>query len=53
MESHFGLYLPVSAPGLGEWALVTAIGLAGTLVGMIPAWRAYRYSLADGLIVRT
>jgi len=26
--------------------------LSATLAGLIPAYRAYRYSLADGLIIR-
>ena len=29
--------------------VVAAVVAAGALVGLLPAWRAYRASLADGL----
>ena len=28
------------------------VGLAGVLIGLIPAYRCYRYSLADGMTIR-
>jgi putative ABC transport system permease protein len=52
VEQQFGLYLrwqgfePVHALYLG---LVLAASL---LIGLIPAWRAYRNTLADGLSIR-
>ncbi len=49
---RFGLYLPPGLPGAGEWRLLGALLLAGLLVGLIPAWRGYRNSLADGLSTR-
>lgn len=52
LQSHYGLYLPFSAPTLYEWKLLAAVLLAGVLMGAIPAWRAYRQSLADGLNIR-
>src|SRR5690554_5517736 len=52
LQSHFGLNLPLSAPSLHEWGLLGAIFLAGLLMGTLPAWRAYRQSLADGLSIR-
>jgi putative ABC transport system permease protein len=49
IENHFGL--PVALVGLSTrveiYAVVTV--LAGALLGTIPAWRAYRNSLVDGL----
>jgi len=35
--------------GSTEWLYLGLIVVAGTLVGLLPAWRAYRNSLADGL----
>ena len=52
LQSHYGLYLPFSAPTLYEWTLLGAVLLAGILMGAVPAWRAYRQSLADGLNIR-
>jgi putative ABC transport system permease protein len=52
LQSYYGLYLPFSAPSLYEWALLGAVLLAGVLMGVIPAWRAYRQSLSDGLNIR-
>ncbi|NLD00695.1 MAG: ABC transporter permease [Gammaproteobacteria bacterium] len=52
LQSHYGLYLPLSAPTLYEWTLLGAVLLAGVLMGAVPAWRAYRQSLSDGLNIR-
>jgi putative ABC transport system permease protein len=47
--AHFGLTIDIIAPGPEEWQLLAAVAGAGLLVSMIPGWRAYRLSLADGL----
>lgn len=52
LQSHYGLYLAFSAPTAHEWELLGAVLAAGVLIGAIPAWRAYRQSLADGLNIR-
>ena len=52
LESRLGLYIAVSWPSAGEWELVGVVAAAGLLIGLIPAWRSYRYSLADGMVVR-
>ena len=49
IESHFGL--PIALTGISlrvEMYAVATVIVAGVL-GMIPAWRAYRNSLTDGL----
>lgn len=51
--SHYGLFIPITPPGLWEWALLGAILLAAIFMGGVPAWRAYRQSLIDGLSIRT
>jgi putative ABC transport system permease protein len=43
--------LTLGLPTAGEITLGGLILIAGLLVGLIPAWRSYRYSLADGLTV--
>ncbi len=49
VESHFGLVLTARSLGTIEWAYLGIIIGAGTLMGIVPAWKAYRRSLADGL----
>jgi len=52
IDSTFGLWIPIDPPTLREvWVLVGVI-LAGAIVSMVPAIRAYRMSLADGMMVR-
>jgi len=52
LQSLYGLYLPLAWPSAYEWGLLGAILLAALLMGSVPAWRAYRQSLADGLSIR-
>ena len=53
VDSAFGLWLPIEAASLREvWVLLGVIA-AGAIVSLVPALRAYRLSLADGLMVRT
>jgi putative ABC transport system permease protein len=52
LESRLGLHIGVSWPSVAEWELVSVVGAAGLLIGLLPAWRSYRHSLADGMIVR-
>ena len=50
--SHAGLAIDITMPSGHELLLLALVVLAATLAGLIPAYRAYRYSLADGLIIR-
>jgi putative ABC transport system permease protein len=52
LESRLGLYIAVSWPSSGEIVLLGVVLAAGLLIGVIPAWRSYRLSLADGMMVR-
>ncbi|MCU1719333.1 ABC transporter permease [Pseudomonas sp. 5P_3.1_Bac2] len=52
VQANYGLYLPLQLPSPYEWQLLGAIVLAALLMGAVPAWRAYRQSLADGLSIR-
>ncbi|WP_332878662.1 ABC transporter permease [Massilia sp. S19_KUP03_FR1] len=47
--ARFGLVLEIAAPGPDEWLLLATIMGAGLAVSLLPGWRAYRLSLADGL----
>lgn len=52
IESNFGLYLPIQAPTRTAYLYLVAVVAASFLIGIVPALRAYRNSLADGLTVR-
>ncbi|MCY1545489.1 FtsX-like permease family protein [compost metagenome] len=52
IQGSYGIDLPLAAPTTYEWTLLAGILIAGLLMGCVPAWRAYRQSLADGLSVR-
>lgn len=52
VDSAFGLWLPINAPGLREVWILFAVVASGAIVSMVPAFRAYRMSLADGMMVR-
>ena len=51
--SHYGLFIPITPPGSWDWSLLGAILEAAIIMGGVPAWRAYRQSLIDGLSIRT
>jgi putative ABC transport system permease protein len=48
----FGLDLPLSMLGAREWMVLGVMGLSAAVVGVIPAAKAYRQSLADGLSMK-
>ncbi|RKT59538.1 putative ABC transport system permease protein [Azonexus fungiphilus] len=48
----FGLSALPLTVAAGEMQLLAAVLVCGLLVGLLPAWRAYRLSLADGLTPR-
>ncbi|MDP2747288.1 ABC transporter permease [Pseudomonas sp.] len=52
VQANYGLYLPLNLPSRYEWTLLGAILSAALMMGCVPAWRAYRQSLADGLSIR-
>ncbi len=52
IEARTGVHIAVQAPGALEWAYIGIVLTAGVIVGLVPAWRAYRSSLADGLSPR-
>ena len=52
LEAKYGLVLALGSPAPLEWAMLGGVVMAGAAIGLIPAWRAYRLSLADGLTLR-
>ena len=52
IETRFGIFIPLSGLSGYETLLIGLVLLAGIVVGMLPAYQAYRLSLADGLSMR-
>jgi putative ABC transport system permease protein len=52
MEARLGLFIAVGWPSRHELFLTALVAGAGILIGLIPAYRIYRYSLADGMTIR-
>ena len=52
VQSQFGITLAPGAPTREQWLLFAAVLLAGLVASLLPGWRAYRLSLADGLSPR-
>ena len=53
LDSSFGLWLPIEAPTLREAWVIIGVVCAGAIVSLVPALRAYRMSVADGMMVKT
>lgn len=52
IEQTFGIVVQVGWPSVIEWQRLVIVLIAATAISCIPAWRAYRNSLADGLSIR-
>jgi len=52
IEQRFGLHLAIRPLGSTEWMYIGIVLLAGILIGFVPAIKAYRTSLVDGLSPR-
>ena len=52
VEAQVGLFIPIRPPGFVELLFMGAVVTAGFLMGFVPALKAYRTALHDGLTVR-
>jgi putative ABC transport system permease protein len=52
LESRLGLFVAIGWPSRSEMLLTALVAAAGAAIGLVPAWRIYRYSLADGMTLR-
>ena len=52
IDAEFGLWLPSKAPTLNEFLVLAAVIIASIVASLLPALRAYRLSLADGMLVQ-
>ncbi|WP_045493775.1 ABC transporter permease [Vibrio hyugaensis] len=51
-QSYYGIHLTLTALSPYEWMLLGFVQCAGIVIGFIPAFRAYRQSLSDGMTIR-
>ncbi|MFN9797830.1 MAG: ABC transporter permease [Gemmatimonas sp.] len=52
IEQRFGIHLALRALGDTEYRYLAMVMISGMLIGFVPAWKAYRTSLVDGLSPR-
>ncbi|EPD5571360.1 ABC transporter permease [Vibrio parahaemolyticus] len=52
IQQHYGINLTLSTLSAYEWMLLSFVQCAGIVIGFIPAFRAYRQSLSDGMTIR-
>jgi putative ABC transport system permease protein len=53
LDSAFGLWLPIDAPSFRELRVILIVIIASAIVSLLPALRAYKISVADGMMVKT
>ncbi len=52
IQQRYGISLSLTALSPYEWILLGFVQCAGIVIGFIPAFRAYRQSLSDGMTIR-
>ncbi len=52
IQQHYGINVSPSFITDYEWMLLGCVQLAGIIIGFIPAFRAYKQSLSDGMTIR-
>lgn len=52
IATRFGMAISVGVPTAMECALLAGVIVSGVIASLLPGWRAYRLSLADGLSPR-
>ena len=52
LEQRFGIFFRIGTPSVLDLSILSMIIVAALLVALVPAWRAYRNALSDGLTLR-
>ncbi|MEZ5459336.1 MAG: ABC transporter permease [Steroidobacteraceae bacterium] len=52
LEDRYGIFVQITGLSRYDFAILGAIIGAALLMGLLPAWRAYRNTLSDGLTIR-
>ena len=52
IAARYGLYIAVSPPLMRDIYIIVIIVASGFLAGLVPAYRTYRFTLTDGMIIQ-
>ena len=52
LVARFGIFVPLTGLTVPDAVMLAGIVVAALAMGLLPAWRAYRNTLADGLTIR-
>ncbi|MGX5914931.1 ABC transporter permease [Aliidiomarina sp. Khilg15.8] len=52
LQSSFGVVIEIGGLSAAEWQRIGIVAVAAFIISCLPAWRAYRNSLTDGLSIR-
>jgi putative ABC transport system permease protein len=52
LQNEFGVFIDVNVPSAYDISILCIIVLSALLIGFLPAFRAYRNTLSDGLQIR-
>jgi putative ABC transport system permease protein len=52
IDAAFGLWLAIEPPTFREGVVMLLVVIAGSIVSAVPAIRAYRASVADGMMIK-
>jgi putative ABC transport system permease protein len=52
LAAHYGIFVAITGLNWFDAAVLGGIVVAAFAMGLFPAWRAYRNTLADGLTIR-
>ncbi|MDN3696734.1 ABC transporter permease [Vibrio cortegadensis] len=52
IQQHYGINIALNGISNHEWLLLGLVQTAGLVIGFIPAFRAYKQSLSDGMTIR-
>lgn len=52
MEAQYSVLIPIAAPTSREMLIIGAFAVFGSLFGLVPAIKAYKTSLSNGLLIK-
>jgi putative ABC transport system permease protein len=52
LAAHYGIFIAITGLNRFDAVMLGGIVVAALAMGLFPAWRAYRHTLADGLTIR-
>lgn len=52
IQSNYGLFISITPPSQEDWLLLALVVGVGVVMGIVPAARAYRNSLIDGMTIK-